>query len=108
MRFTVALNRSSRVWSLLAMIISRSIFGIRASGSRGIEIQISFHGCTRRQERAQLIARRRADTLRGECEFSAAWFLVQATEVIIGKDNVLGRRPSRKLSAVLRLFRPGN
>jgi len=45
---------------------------------------------------------------RGECEFSVAWLLVQASEEILEKLYVLDKRPSRKLSAALRLFRPGN
>jgi len=45
---------------------------------------------------------------RDECEFSSAWLLVRANEEILEKLNVLDKRPSRKLSAVLQLFRPGN
>ena len=43
-----------------------------------------------------------------ECEFSSAWLLVRAIEEILKKLNVLDKRPSQKLSAVLRLFRSGN
>ena len=39
---------------------------------------------------------------------SRRWLLVQATEVIVGKHNVLGRKPSQMLSVVLQLFQPGN
>jgi len=43
---------------------------------------------------------------RGECEFSAVPLLVLASEEILKKLNVLDKKPSQKLSAVLQLFRP--
>jgi len=84
-----------------------NIFGIRTSDSRGIEIQALFWGRIRQQGHAEPIARRCARMPRGECEFSAVPLLVRASKEILEKLYVLERRPSRKLSVVLRLFRPG-
>lgn len=58
---------------------SGNIFDIRARGRRGIEIQSSFWSRTSRRERAQSTTRRRAHTLRGECEFCVALPLFRAS-----------------------------
>ena len=81
-----------------------NIFGTRASGTHGIEKQSSLHGCTHPQVHPQPNARHHARTLRGECGFFAAWLLVQAIEAMVWKSYVLGRKPSRKLSAVFPPF----
>ena len=72
------------------------------------KIQSSLHGCTRPQVHAQPNVRHHARTLRGECGFSSTWLRYQATKAILEKRNVLDRKPSQNLSAVLPPFHLGN
>ena len=85
-----------------------NIFDIRASSSRDIETLPLSPGCIRQLACALSNTHLHARTLRGECGFSTAWLLAQATEAILWKLDDLGKRLSRKLSAALRPFRLGN
>ena len=84
-----------------------TIVWVTFSASVPVTAVVLFWVHIRQQGHAQPIARRCARMPRGECEFSAVPLLVRASKEILKKMYVLKRRPSRKLSAVLRLFRPG-
>ena len=55
---------------------------------------------------AQPIFHLHARKQRGECEFYEVLLLVQASEEILEKMNVLDKKPSQKLFVVIQLFRP--
>jgi len=67
-----------------------------------------FHGYNRLQERAQPIFHLHVRKQRGECEFYEVLLLVQASEEIPEKMNVLDKKPSQKLFVVIQLFLPDN
>ena len=92
-----------------------NIFDNRASGSRGIKIRSSWLYTVSFETKSPMVvpvdrcalnntARRLARTVGGESVFFAAWILLQATEVIQGKPDVLNRRSSLRLSSELRPF----
>ena len=85
-----------------------SIFGTRASGSRGIGIPSSLRGGTHPPVLAPPNARHHGRTWRDGCVFAASLLLVQATSAILEKPSVWDRKPSRTLSVVLPPFRLGN
>lgn len=84
-----------------------SILGIHASDSPDIGKPFLFHGDIHPLEPLPPSARRRDQTLHGECEFFAAWPFLQATEAILWKQDNLDKMRFRKLSSGLKLLWAG-
>ena len=85
-----------------------SIFGTRASGSRGIGTPSSLRGGTHLPVLAPPNARHHGRTWRDGCVFAASLLLVQATSAILEKPSVWDRKPSRTLSVAFPPFHLGN